>query len=330
MRSANAAGARLAVLHALGAALPDRQVDNTEIAARLGTSDEWIRTRTGIRQRRIAEPPTDVTTLAVRAGRRALAAGTGRQPDAVIVATSTPPRPLPALAPQVAHALGLTDTAAFDTAAVCSGFLYALATAAGLIAAGTADEVLVIASEVYTSIVDPQDRDTAAVFADGAGAAVLRAGHPHEAGALGPFVLGSDGGLSDLIQIPAPGAYFQMRGREVFRHAVQRMSAACRSAAARAGWRLDDIDHIAAHQANARILHAIAAELALPAPRMLTNIDHLGNTGAASIPLLLHEAAQHAQLRAGDKVLLVAFGGGLTWAATTLVWPAVHLREEQP
>lgn len=316
---------RSAILESLGAAVTPRRVTNAEIAVRLGITEDWIARRTGILERRVVAPGTGVADLAVHAGRQALGTASPTV-DALVLATSTPARPLPALAPEVAHRLGLPHVAAFDVVAVCSGFLYALAVAAGLIAAHTADRVLVIAAEVYTSIVDPADRDTAAIFADGAGAAVLRAGSRDEPGALGPLVLGSDGQLADLIQIPTAGAYFQMQGREVFRHAVERMSEACRDAARRAHWPLDAIDRIAAHQANVRILEAIATELRLPSDRVLCNIGHRGNTGAASLPLLLHEAASRADLRAGHRVLMAAFGGGLTWAATTLTWPALTPR----
>ena len=312
---------RSAVLECVAGVRPEVTVTNSELAARLGIDEEWIRTRTGIGSRRHAPAGTGTTELAVQAGRRALDGARSDSVDAVVLATSTADRPLPAAAPEVAHRLGLGEVAAFDVAAVCSGFVYALATAAGLIAARSARRVLVIAAERYSSIVDPYDRDTAVIFADGAGACVLRAGEPDEAGALGPVVLGSDGSLSELIQVPAPEAHFRMRGRETFRHAVRRMADAARSATASAGWALSDLDRIAAHQANDRILKAMSYELGLPDGRMLTNIGHSGNTGASSIPLLLADAVADGTLTAGHKVLMAAFGGGLTWGATTLIWP---------
>jgi 3-oxoacyl-[acyl-carrier-protein] synthase-3 len=223
-------------------------------------------------------------------------------------------------------------------AAVCSGFLYGLASAAGLIAAGIADSVLLIAADAFTTIVNPEDRTTAVIFADGAGAVVLRAGSAAERGAIGPLVLGSDGELSHLITVPAGGSrqrssdrpvdpedhYFQMLGRDTYRHAVERMTAASAEAAERAGWSLDDVDRFAAHQANARILDAVSDRLGIPQERRLSNIARVGNTGAASLPLLLAEATADGTLRAGHRVLLTAFGGGLSWGAATVDWPELQ------
>jgi 3-oxoacyl-[acyl-carrier-protein] synthase-3 len=221
--------------------------------------------------------------------------------------------------PEVAARLGLVGVAAHDVAAVCTGFLYALAGATGLIAAGTARSVLVIAAETFSSVLSPTDRGTAVIFGDGAGAVVLRAGEPSS---VGPCVLGSDGTLADLIQIPA-GGHFQMAGREVFRHAVERMSRAAADALDRAGLDRDDIDHVVPHQANLRISDAVARALRIDESRFLSNVDSVGNTAAASTPVLLAEAAADGRIKAGERLLLVAFGGGLTWGATTVVWPDV-------
>ncbi|MER5600692.1 beta-ketoacyl-ACP synthase III [Streptomyces sp. NPDC002265] len=323
---------RAAVVCGLGGHVPPRRVTNADLSERLDTSDEWIRSRTGIRTRHMVSAGTATSDLAVEAGRRALKSAGEAAVDAVVLATTTPDRPCPATAPEVAARLGVGTVPAFDVAAVCSGFLYALASAAGLIASATADRVLVIAAEAFTTIIDPQDRGTAVIFADGAGAVVLRAGTPAEPGALGPMVLGSDGEHRDLIEVPAGGSrrraphapgeqYFRMRGRDTYRHAVERMTAASGQALARAGWTTEQVDRLAAHQANARILDTVAERLGIPAERQLTNIAYLGNTGGASVPLLLADAAADGRLRPGHRVLLTAFGGGLAWGATTLSWP---------
>ncbi|WP_431684169.1 beta-ketoacyl-ACP synthase III [Kitasatospora sp. KL5] len=326
---------RAAVATGIGCYLPPDLVTNEDLAARLDTSDDWIRTRTGIATRHVVSPGMATSDLAVEAGRRALESAGEPRVDAVVLATTTPDRPCPATAPEVAARLGQSGVAAFDVSAVCSGFLYALATAAGLIAAGTAERVLLIAADAFTTLVDPDDRSTAVIFADGAGAMVLRAGDAGEQGAVGPVVLGSDGELSDLIEVPAGGSrqrssgrppgpgdeHFKMRGRDIYRHAVERMTNASRQAIAAAGWAIDDVDRFAAHQANARILTSVAERLGLPTEKQLSNIERVGNTGAASIPLLLAEAATDGGLAAGQHVLLTAFGGGLTWGATTLIWP---------
>lgn len=328
---------RAAVIAGIGSYLPPDVVTNQDLEARLDTSDAWIRTRTGIATRHVVTPGTATSDLAVEAGRRALTSAGEPGADAVVLATTTPDRPCPATAPEVATRLGLTGAAAFDIAAVCTGFLYGLATAAGLIAAGTAERVLLIAADAFTTIIDPADRTTAVIFADGAGAVVLRAGGADEPGTLGPVVLGSDGTLSDLIEVPAGGSrqrssgvpaapgeeYFRMRGRDTYRHAVTRMTAACHAAAEGAGIQVADIDRLAAHQANARILATVADRLRIPAERRLSNIERVGNTGAASIPLLLAQAAAEGSLVPGHRVLLTAFGGGLAWGATTLKWPDV-------
>lgn len=326
---------RAAVLTGVGGCLPPTAVGNGELAARLDSSDAWIRSRTGIRQRYFAAPGTATSDLAVGAGAKALKSSGTPVVDAVLLATTTPDRPCPATAPTVAARLGLTGTAAFDVSAVCTGFVYALAAAAGLIAAGAADRVLVIGAETFSTLLDPADRSTSVIFGDGAGAVVLRAGDPGEAGALGPFDLGSDGGREDLITVPAGGSrqrlsgvppqpadrYFTMDGKEVFRHAVQRMSASARAVLDRAGWAPRDVDHLVGHQANLRITNHVADEIGIPRPRCFSNIADVGNTAAASIPLALDQAHHDGVLRAGGRVLLTAFGGGLTWGSTVLTWP---------
>ncbi|GKQ35354.1 beta-ketoacyl-ACP synthase III [Streptomyces sp. A012304] len=326
---------RAAVIAGIGCHLPPDVVTNEDLTRRLDTSDAWIRSRTGIAARHMVAPGVATSDLAVEAGQRALeSAGDGA--DAVVLATTTPDRPCPATAPDVADRLGLGNVAAFDVSAVCSGFLYGLATASGLITSGTAERVLLIAADAFTTIIDPQDRGTAVIFADGAGAVLLRAGDPDEPGAVGRVVLGSDGGLNRLIQVPAGGSrqrssgvaaapgeeFFRMSGREVYRHAVERMTASSRQAAEAAGWGAPAAaDRFGAHQANARILATVAQELGIPPERRLSNIERVGNTGAASLAVLLAQATAEGTLSAGHRLLLTAFGGGLAWGATALVWP---------
>jgi 3-oxoacyl-[acyl-carrier-protein] synthase-3 len=328
---------RAAVLAGLGGWLPPRVVDNDELAARLDTTDEWIRARTGIARRHVVDPGMSTVGLATEAGARALKSAGLSDVGAVVLATTTPDRPCPASAPEVASRLGLGPVAAMDVGAVCAGFVYALATGAGLIATGAADDVLVIGADTFSTIVNPADRASAVIFGDGAGAVVLRAGSPDELGALGPFDLGSDGDHADLIMIPAGGSrqralggsappedhYFSMSGKATFRHAVSRMAGSARAVLDRAGWTLSDVDRLVGHQANARILTALGEQLCVPADRVVRNIDRVGNTAAASIPLALADAAATGELRAGHRVLLTSFGGGLAWGSTVLRWPAL-------
>ncbi|MFJ5677680.1 beta-ketoacyl-ACP synthase III [Streptomyces sp. NPDC093097] len=340
--TAPAPGPATAVLTGLGAWLPPHEVTNDELCAHLDTSDTWIRERIGISVRHRADPKTATGDLAAEAGARALRSAGVTGADAVVLATTTPDHPCPATAPDVAARLGLGNVAAFDIAAGCSGFLYATTVAAGLIRSGTAGRVLVIGAETMSAIIDPEDRSTAPIFGDGAGAAVLEAGRPGQAGSLGEVVWGSDGARTDAIVIPVGGArnrdgrdaapkserHVRMRGNEVLRHAVRRMTTAANQAAAAAGWAPKDIDRLIVHQANARISAAVSEALGIPPERVPSNIAAVGNTAAASIPLLLADAAAHGTLRPGHRVLLVAFGSGLAWAATTLVWPA-GLRPER-
>jgi 3-oxoacyl-[acyl-carrier-protein] synthase-3 len=326
-----------AVVAGLGAWLPPRVVDNNELAQRLDTSDEWIRARTGIRERRIADPDTSTVDMAVHAGGNALRSAGSDLVDALVLATSTADQLCPASAPQVASGLGLSGIAAFDVNAVCSGFLYALATAGGLIAAGMADRVLVIGADAFSRMCDPADRGTVPIFGDGAGAVVVRRGSSDEPGALGPFDLHSDGELADLLIVPAGGAkqresanqhdyFLTMQGTAVFRHACARMAESARAVLDRAGLEVCEVDRFVGHQANLRILHATAKQLGLPEDRVVANIGHTGNTSAASIPLALADACDDGSLLPGHRVLMAAFGAGLTWGSTLLTWPEVKPR----
>ncbi|GLY63966.1 beta-ketoacyl-ACP synthase III [Amycolatopsis taiwanensis] len=323
-----------AVLAGLGAWLPQRVVDNDELARRLETSDEWIRTRTGIRTRHIADPDISTVDMAVHAGSAALRSAGSDVVDALVLATTTPDYLCPASAPQVASELGLSGIAAMDVNAVCSGFVYALATAAGLIAGGIAGRVLVIGADAFSRLCDPDDRTTAPIFGDGAGAVVLRAGTRDEPGALGPFDLHSEGEHAGLLIVPAGGAkqrrsddprehFVSMQGTAVFRHACARMTESTRALLDRAHLSVDDVDRFVGHQANIRILQATAKHLGLPEERLVVNIGHTGNTSAASIPLALADACEDGSLRPGHRVLMTAFGAGLTWGSTLLTWPDV-------
>ncbi|MEU9046208.1 MULTISPECIES: beta-ketoacyl-ACP synthase 3 [unclassified Kitasatospora] len=319
------------VLCGLGSWLPPTVVDNSQVMA--PQTAAFVHRRIGIAQRRRVTPGTATVHLAAQAGRRALDSAGTSEVDALILATTTPDRLCPAGAPEVASLLGMTGIAAFDLNAGCSGFLYACELARGLISSATARSVLVIGAESASAMVDPDDLNTAPLFGDGAGAAVLRAARPGESPTFGPTVWGSDGTLADIIAIPAGGArqrlpldaggelYLRMSGSHVLKQAVRRMSDAVRAATAAAGWTLDDIDVLVAHQANATITHAVAADLGLPAERMPTNIETVGNTAAASVPLLLAHAAEQGTLKPDQRTVLVSFGSGLTWAATTATWP---------
>ena len=329
---------RSAVLCGLGGWLPPDTLTNDDLARVLDTSDQWIRSRTGIGRRHVVDAWTATSDLATEAGTRALKSAGVDSVDLVVLATATPDHRCPATAPLVALQLGLGTVPAFDLGAVCSGFVFGLAAAAGFICSGTADRVLLIGADTFSTMLDPADRSTRAVFGDGAGAVVLRAGDPSEPGALSSFDLGSDGAGSGLIavrtggsrepttSVSGPGAdpYFRMLGPAVFRHAVQRMAESSGIALARTGWTAGEVDLLVAHQANLRILRGVAGRLGIPPDRCAVNLDRVGNTAAASIPLALVDAVLDGTLRPGARILLTAFGGGLSWGSCTLRWPDVR------
>jgi 3-oxoacyl-[acyl-carrier-protein] synthase-3 len=314
-----------------GGYLPDRVVANAELAATLDTSDEWIVQRTGIRQRHIAAPGEFTSHLAIRAARRALqmACVTPDEIDLIVLATSTPDNTFPATATRVQAALGMQRGAAFDVQAVCTGFVYALATADNFIRAGQAKTVLVIGAETFSRILDWQDRGTCVLFGDGAGAMVLRAvpsnGSVAERGILSTH-LHSDGRQHDLLYVDGgpsttgTAGFLRMEGKEVFRHAVQRLAEAVDEALAANGLAPRDIDWLVPHQANRRIIDAMARKLGLPVEKVVLTIDRHANTSAASVPLALAEAAGDGRIRPGQLVLLEAMGGGLTWGVALLRW----------
>jgi 3-oxoacyl-[acyl-carrier-protein] synthase-3 len=298
-----------------GIALPDRVVTNADLEARLDTTDAWITERTGIKERRVGGTTTG---LAVDAARTALdRAGLGPASiDEVLLATNTPDRLMPATASAVQHDLGLTGGAC-DLNAACSGFVYGLVYAAGLLRMG-ARRVLLVGAETMSRITDQDDRNTAVLFADGAGALVLEADE-RGAGELLGWDLGSDGSAADLL-FAEHGGFIQMEGREVFRRAVRATVESSQRSLAEAGLTAADVDLVVPHQANVRIIDAACQRLAIPLERTATVLQSTGNTSAASIPLALVDAIECGRVRDGDVVLLVGFGAGMSWASAVLRW----------
>ena len=314
-----------------GGYLPERVVTNADLAKTLDTTDEWIVQRTGIRERRVAAPGEFTSHLALKAARRALdAAGiAAAEVDLIVLATSTPDNTFPATAAKVQAALGITGGAAFDIQAVCTGFVYALATADNFIRAGQSRTALVIGAETFSRILDWQDRSTCVLFGDGAGAVVLRAvpsnGSNAERGVLSTH-LHADGRQYDLLYVDGgvsrtgTAGLLRMEGREVFRHAVTYLAGVVDEALAANGLSGRDVDWLVPHQANSRIIDAMARKLGLPAGKVVLTSDRHANTSAASVPLALAEAAEDGRIRPGQLVLLEAMGGGLTWGAALLRW----------
>jgi 3-oxoacyl-[acyl-carrier-protein] synthase-3 len=307
---------------------------NADLERMVDTSDEWITTRTGIKERRIAETSETLSQFAVEAGRRALeAAGVAPQElDLIICATVTPDRPIPATACTIQDQLGATRAAAFDMAAGCSGFIYALGVADQFIRAESSRHVLVIGGELLSKYIDWKDRSTCIIFADGAGA-VLLSRRPGSGGVLS-FSLHSDGSMADFIHIPAGGTslppseetvrgrlhYIRMKGNETFKLAVRSLEEVSRQVLQDCGLTPSDIAMVIPHQANRRIIDAVGARLGIPPERLYVNIDRVGNTSAASIPIALDEAVRQGRIARGDRLLFSAFGAGLTWAAAVVEW----------
>jgi 3-oxoacyl-[acyl-carrier-protein] synthase III len=303
----------------LGTALPERAVANAEIAARLGVTDQWIERRTGIGERRYAAPGQRVTDLACAAGAAALedAGLDASEIEMVLVATLASDEITPSAAPLVAHELGIGKVAAIDIGAACAGSLAALAHATAWIEAGHARNVLVIGAEVLTRFVDFDDPRTAPLFADGAGALVVSA---DAAGEIGPLVLGSDGAAAGAIRATRERGVIEMQGHETFLMAVEKLSQSTREVLELAELTLEDVDLFVYHQANSRILAAVAERLSLPRERVFDCIAGLGNTSAASVPIALGEAVRAGALAPGATVVLGAVGAGLVWGATVLTW----------
>lgn len=312
-----------------GSALPERVVTNAELAAKIDTSDEWIVERTGIRQRYIAGEGETTSSLATEAARRAIA-DAGLQPsdiDLIVLATATPDNTFPATATKVQNALGCNGCVAFDVAAVCSGFLYALTTADSLLKTGQAKRALVIGAETFSRILDWEDRTTCVLFGDGAGAIVLEAGSVNDAGedsAAGVIAsrLHADGAQHDLLYVDGGPSttqtvgHLRMKGREVFRHAVVNLATVLGEVIEEAGISASDIDWIVPHQANARILDATAKKLGIPHEKVVVTVDQHANTSAASVPLAFDVARRDGRIKSGDLVMFEAMGGGFTWGAS--------------
>jgi len=311
------------VLLGVGSYLPKRVLRNAELAARVDTSDEWIVERTGIRERRIAAEDEKTSDLACMASVNALKAA-GREAkdiDLVIVATTTPDLTFPATAARVQAALGINQGAAFDLQAVCSGFIFALATADNFLVRGHAKTALVIGAETFSRIIDWDDRGTCILFGDGAGAVVLEAqADAGERGVISTF-LRTDGRMHDLLYVDGgvseTGTIGKVRmvGNAVFRQAVEHISGAMLEACARAGVALDAVDWFVPHQANQRILDGVARRLGIDAEKVISTVAVHGNTSAASVPLALDVAVRDGRIKPGDLVLMEALGGGLTWGA---------------
>lgn len=324
---------RAAVLSGLGSYLPEQIITNAMLAEELDTSDAWIVSRTGVQTRHVVGKDFTTGDLAVEAAARALSSAGVTHVDAVVLATTTSDFSCPATAPLVAARLGMTGTVAFDVSAACSGFVYGLAVVSALITAGIVESALLIGADTFTQTLDPHDRTTRALFGDGAGAIVLRAGDLTEDGALLAFDLGSDGNQADLLMTPAISRierergqafnYFQMNGKAVFNQAVIHMTESVQRLLSTVGWLVADVDHLVPHQANTRILAAVADQLDVAFSRVVTNIANVGNTVAASIPLALDHAAQQRVLRAGDHIVITGFGAGLTWGSVALRWPNI-------
>ncbi len=324
---------RYAHITGWGACAPENVVTNDDLAQLVPTSDEWIRGRTGIRERRVAGPDEYTSTFATRAGQRALELANldPARLDMVIVATSTPDQMIPSTACVVQDALGATNAAAFDLVAACSGFVYGLSIGTAMIRNGDVDNVLVIGAEALSRVMDWTDRATCVIFGDGAGAVVLQASELP--GGVLRSALHADGSGGDLIQIgfgvrnpytienvTSGASLLKMSGSEVFRFATRILSQSVKEVTEPAGLALDDIDLIIPHQANTRILQVAAKQLGVPMERMFVNLDRFGNTSAASVPLALVDAIDAGRVHAGDRVVLVAFGGGLTWASCLVEW----------
>lgn len=317
-----------------GSYLPERVVTNFDLEKIIDTNDEWIRTRTGVSERRFLDEKQTTSDLAVEAAKKAMemAGVTAEELDLIIVATLTSDMIFPSTACVVQDKLGASKAAAFDVVAVCTGFLYGMITAEKFIISGMYKRVLVIGAEAMTRVIDPQDRGTSIIFGDGAGAVIM--GPSEDESGILACELGADGSGGKYLNIPAGGAampashetvdqrlhYVKMDGSEVFKFAVRTMNNSCMRVIEQAGLDLGDIDYFVPHQANIRIIDAAAKKLKLSMDKVHVNIDKVGNTSAASVPIALDEAVRQGKIKRGDIVLTVAFGGGLTWGSSIIKW----------
>ncbi|MBE9552255.1 MAG: ketoacyl-ACP synthase III [Proteobacteria bacterium] len=318
---------RRSVVTGCGAYLPERIVTNDELASRIDTSDAWISQRTGIRQRHIAADGELTSDLALAASRRALekAGCDGGDIDIIVLATATPDNTFPATATKVQAALGMTGGAAFDIQAVCTGFIYALAMADNMIRLGQANRALVIGAEVFSRILDWEDRGTCVLFGDGAGAVVLEAAEGGERGVLSTHLFSDGRNYNSLFVDGGPGStgtagYLRMAGKEVYRHAVVRMAESVDRALEANGLSHDDLDWLVPHQANLRIIESTGRKLDLPMEKVIVTVDRQANTSAATIPLALAEACDDGRIAKGQLVAMTAMGGGFTWGSALVRW----------
>jgi len=318
----------------IGSYVPERVLTNADLEKIVNTSDEWIITRTGIKERRMADEGEHTSTMAVKAAHRALeqAGLAAADLDLIVVATITPDMPFPATACLVQRELGANKAAAFDLEAACSGFIYAIEIGRAFISSGVYENILIIGAEKLSSIIDWEDRNTCVLFGDGAGAAVMQ----RRKGARGVLAtrLGSDGTKADILAMPGGGSrrpatvdsvnerihFLKMEGKEVFKAAVNAMTGAARDVLEQSGVGIEDIKCIIPHQANQRIISAIGERLGAREDQVFVNLQNYGNTSAASVAVALDEALQSGKIERGDKILIVAFGAGLTWGATVLEW----------
>lgn len=333
MTARGSAHAHPAIL-GLGAYAPPKVLTNADLARMVDTSDEWITTRTGIKRRHIAGPDQATSDLALIAAQQALDAASVRAQDLdlILVGTATPDMFFPATACVLQERLGAPQAGACDLLAACSSFVYGLISAGQMIASGVTRMALVVGAETLSRLIDWEDRTTCVLIGDGAGAAVLGASRSGSGICAG--IVGADGSAGDVLKVPAGGSRMPitpeaihrklhrgyMDGQAVFKLAVRTIPGLIRDAVARAGWTMDQVDLIVPHQANLRIIEAMASQLRLPMDKFVVNIQEYGNTSAASVPLALYEAVQAGRIHDGDRVVLAAFGGGFTYAACALVW----------
>jgi 3-oxoacyl-[acyl-carrier-protein] synthase-3 len=311
----------------LGCYVPERVLTNDELAGMVDTSDEWIRERTGIRERRIAAPEQAMTDLALPAARAALAQADADPAtvDLVIVATVTPDMAFPSTAALLADRLGMPDAAAYDLSAGCTGFMYAIAQAHGMLVSGLARRALVVGGDVLSKILDWQDRSTLILFGDGAGAVVME---PVSEGGFLAFELGADGGGGVHLWLPSSGSrhfdeperFVKMNGREVFKFATRVLVSSAQKVLAECGLAVSDVDVYVPHQANVRIIDHAARKLGIAEEKVVTNVDRYGNTSSGSIPLALADAAGDGRLQPGRRVLMTGMGAGLTWGSSVIEW----------